>query len=376
MYFKKYKLRNYSFLFMLVAIALAVIGIFVIRSATAGTADADIYKKQIFGLVVGVSCAAVLSLIDYHLYVKLFPLVYIVCCGLLVMVLLFGQVHGGARRWLKIPVIGQVQPSEFSKILLILFWAALFSLLKDKINKIWGLALIVILSAVPLALIVKEPDLSTTIVCALIFVAMIYVAKISYKWVLGVLAVLLPSLGGFFWYLLTNEEELAEKYYMCRRILAFLKPKQYADLYYQQENSMMAIGSGGLTGKGLNNTTFESVKNGNFLSEAQTDFIFAVIGEELGFIGSAVVIVLMLVLVILCLNMARKAADESGRLICCGFASLLAFQTFINICVATGMMPNTGIPLPFVSYGISSLLSIFIGVGVVLNVGLQRETKN
>ena len=376
MHLKKYRIQQYSFLFLFAAIALSVFGILVIRSATAGTAEADIYTRQIMGLVIGVVCAGIVSLIDYHLYIRLFPLVYLVCCGLLLAVLLIGETHGGATRWLVLPVLGQIQPSEFSKIFLILFWAALLSLLEEHINKVWALALILALSAVPLFLIVKEPDLSTTITCALIFVTMVYAAKISYKWIAGVLGVIIPYVGVFFWYLLSHEEELAEKYYMCRRILAFLKPSKYADLYYQQENSMMAIGSGGLTGKGLNNTTFESVKNGNFLSEAQTDFIFAVVGEELGFIGSCAVIALMAILVLICLNLARKAPDSAGRLICCGFAALLGFQTFINICVATGMMPNTGIPLPFVSYGLSSLLSIFIGVGVVLNVGLQRSLKN
>lgn len=372
-YFKNYKFRNYNVLFLLTAILLASIGVLVIRSATAGTDDANIYIRQILGIAVGVVAALIISMIDYHIYIRLFPVVYVFCCIFLVLVLLFGEVRGGAKRWLVIPVIGQLQPSEFSKILLILFWAALFSLLEKHISKLWALGVILVLSALPLILIFLEPDLSTTIACMMVFVAMLYVAKISYKWVVGVLAVSIPSLGIFFWYLLKNEEELAEKYYMCRRILAFLDPKNYADLYYQQENSMMAIGSGGLLGKGLNNTTFESVKNGNFLSEAQTDFIFAVVGEELGFIGSVAIILLMLVLIIISMNLARKAADMSGRLICSGFAALLAFQTFINICVATGMMPNTGIPLPFVSYGLSSLLSIFIGVGVVLNVGLQRE---
>lgn len=138
---------------------------------------------------------------------------------------------------------------------------------------------------------------------------------------------------------------------------------------------MMAIGSGGLFGKGLNNTTFESVKNGHFLSEAQTDFIFAVVGEELGFAGAIVILGLTMTMIVVCLNIARQAKDLSGRLICCGYAALLAFQTFINVCVATGMMPNTGIPFPFVSYGLSSLLAMFIGLGIVLNVGLQRGGK-
>ena len=136
---------------------------------------------------------------------------------------------------------------------------------------------------------------------------------------------------------------------------------------------MMASGFGQLRGKGLFNNTLSSVKNGNFLSEEQTDFIFAVIGEELGFVGGVAVIALYALLVYECLWIAARAKDTAGRLIASGMAALLAFQSFANIAVATGIFPNTGLPLPFISSGLSSLLSMFIGMGVVLNVGLQRN---
>ena len=135
----------------------------------------------------------------------------------------------------------------------------------------------------------------------------------------------------------------------------------------------MAIGSGQLWGKGLNNTEIASVKNGNFLSEEQTDFIFAVAGEELGFVGTIIIILLLLFIVIECILIGRKAKDMSGRLICCGMAALVGFQSIFNIFVATGLMPNTGIPLPFVSYGLTSLVTLYMGMGFVLNVGLQPK---
>ena len=138
----------------------------------------------------------------------------------------------------------------------------------------------------------------------------------------------------------------------------------------------MAIGSGMFWGKGLNTTTLSSVKNGNFLSEEETDFIFAVVGEELGFIGSVVVIILMALIVYECLMMAARAKDLAGRLVCVGLATLFAFQSFANIAVATGILPNTGLPLPFISSGVSSLLSLYFGVGIVMNVGLQRRNNN
>lgn len=138
----------------------------------------------------------------------------------------------------------------------------------------------------------------------------------------------------------------------------------------------MAISSGQLLGKGLFNTTIASVKDGNFLSAGETDFIFAIIGEEMGFRGSIIVIILLALVVFECLFAASRAKDMSGRLICTGMAALIGFQAFSNIAVATQIFPNTGLPLPFISSGVSSLISIFIGMGLVLNVGLQRKIGN
>ena len=159
--------------------------------------------------------------------------------------------------------------------------------------------------------------------------------------------------------------------YQSRRILAWRYPKLYPDDALQTQNSMMAIGSGQLWGKGLYNNDVTSVKNGNFIAEAHTDFIFAVVGEEMGFIGTAIVVILLLLIALECLRVAKHAQDLSGKLICCGIGSLIAFQSFVNICVVTGLFPNTGVPLPFVSSGLTSLVTNFVGMGIVLNIGLQ-----
>ena len=140
--------------------------------------------------------------------------------------------------------------------------------------------------------------------------------------------------------------------------------------------SVQAIASGQLTGKGLFNTSAESIKNGNFLSEEDTDFIFAVIGEETGFVGSVIIVALLFLVVAECIWLAIRARDMEGRLICIGMGSLIAFQTFVNIGVATQLLPNTGLPLPFISAGLSSLLSLMMGMGLVFNVGLQRKRDN
>ena len=284
-----------------------------------------------------------------------------------------GDNTGGATRWIQVTSSFKFQPSEFCKILLIIFFAGFFMKYKDQLNTWKTILLSLILAGIPLVLIVKEPDLSTTIATTMIFIILLFVAGLSYKIVAGVLALGVPV--GIIGVVLIMKQALPLKPYQYKRIMSWLQPSNpaYADDSYQQQNSIIAIGSGQLWGKGLNNSSITSLKNGDFISEPQTDFIFAVIGEELGFIGCLVVIVLLLLIVFECILIAKNAKDLGGRLICCGMAALIGFQSFINICVTTGLMPNTGLPLPFVSYGLTSLMSLFIGLGLVLNVGLQAR---
>ena len=288
-----------------------------------------------------------------------------------------GNLSGfGAHRWLVLPVIGQIQPSEFSKIMLICFFAMFFYKHRENISKVRIVVSALVLFAVPAYLIFDQPNLSTTLVVVVIFLVMLYVAKISYKWIGGALALIIPF-GAWFIFAIQQEGQKLLEPYQVNRIMSWIDPAKYpVDNTQQQMNSIMAIGSGQLHGKGIANTTLASVKNGNFLSEEDCDFIFAVIGEELGFVGSVIIIALLLILVAECIYMAVRARDLSGRLICSGMAALIAFQSFVNIGVATGLLPNTGLPLPFISAGLSSLLSIFIGMGLVLNVGLQRNYEN
>ena len=182
----------------------------------------------------------------------------------------------------------------------------------------------------------------------------------------------LPSVIVFISLILQPDQKILDDY-AFRRIMAWLDPAKYADDAYQQQNSIMAIGSGQLVGQGLNNNSVYSVKNGGFIAETETDFIFAVAGEELGFVGCATIILLLALIVLECIWIGKRSRDFSGTLICCGVAGYIGFQSFINICVATGIMPNTGIPLPFVSYGMTSLVTLFMAVGFVLNVGLQPK---
>ena len=361
---KQYKLKNYNFRLVLYVIALTVVGILVI-----GSAKESVQNKQILGLFLGIIAMITVSMMDYSFLLRFSWIFYIFNILLLVLVKLMGEDAGGATRWVEIAGI-RFQPSELSKIIIILFFAYFFMKHQENLNTIRVLAASFILIGIPLILIKAQPDLSTTIVTALLFVSLLFIAGLNYKIVLGVLAISIPA-GLLFISLILQPDQKILDPYQYRRIMAWLEPEKYADAAYQQLNSKMAIGSGMLWGKGLNNSQITSVKNGNFISEPQTDFIFAIVGEELGFVGSVIGILLLLFIVLECIFMARKAKDLSGKLICCGMASLVGFQGFVNICVATGLMPNTGLPLPFVSYGLTSLVSLFMGIGFVLNVGLQ-----
>ena len=365
---KNYRFRDYNFRLIIMLLAISIIGIL-----SVGSAEKSLQSKQIYGLIIGVVLMLVLSFIDYTVLLKLWWLIYAVNIVLLVLVLTVGEVHGGAKRWLNIGIA--VQPSETAKIMLILFYAQFIMKFKDKMKEIWVILLSVALMIPPLLLIAKQPDLSTTIVVFLVLITVLFIGEIPYKYVLAVLGVAVPAAVLLFIYVLQPNQKLLDTYQQ-KRILAWLHPEQYElEEAYQQLNSVMAIGSGQLTGKGLNNNVVNSVKNGNFISKPQTDFIFTIIGEELGFVGSAIVIALLLGIVVECFVIAFKSKDISGRVVAGGMGALIGFQGMLNIAVATGLLPNTGLPLPFVSAGLTSMVSLYIGMGFVLNVGLQCEQK-
>ena len=367
--FKNYRVRDYDFKLILMLIAITVIGILAI-----GSAKESVQNKQILGFILGLFLMLVLSFFDYSIFLRFYWIIYIVNLILLLAVQFFGENVNNATRWLEIGGI-QFQPSELSKIMLILFYSQFIMKHRENINSLRNILLMILLLAPPLILVYEQPDMSTTIVIAVVFCVIWYVGGLNYKLILGVLCVAVPAIIIIFIQVLQPDQTLINPYQQ-ERILAWLEPDKYATTTaYQQTNAMMAIGSGQLWGKGLNNNVISSVKNGNFISEAQTDFIFTIVGEELGFVGSCVVVSLLFLITIECLIVAKKAKDLAGTCICAGMAALVGFQSFVNISVATGLFPNTGVPLPFVSYGLTSLVSMYIGMGIVLNVRLQCIRK-
>ncbi len=365
---KSYNIRNYNFRLILILLVVCGLGVVIVGSASGSN---DEMFKQGLGLIIGLVGMAIISLIDYNWILKFYWLIYVAIIGLLLAVEVLGKEYYGAKRWIFIGSIS-IQPSEFVKILLILFMAKFLTVHKERISKFGFLFIFAGLVGVPLMFIVGQPDLSTTLLTSMVIVTVVYISGLSYKKIAIILAVAVPLVAAMLIYIQQPDQKLL-KTYQLNRILSFLYPEEYDDLRYQQENSMLAIGSGKLHGKGLFNDSVDSVKNANYLSEqSESDFVFAVIGEEMGFIGSCLVLGLIFLVVAECFWAAIVAPDMTGRLICSGVACLIMYQTFINVGVTTAILPNTGIPLPFISSGLSSLVSLFGGMGFVLNVKLQR----
>ena len=366
-FFKSYSVKEYNYALFALVLILTMVGLAVI-----GSANPDARAKQIIGMILGIAALLFLSVTDYMWIQDLHWVLYIALISILIFVKLFGENYNGAKRWIAIGSF-TFQPSELAKIIMII-WAARFIMNHRKmINKPSVLLQYFGFAAIPLALIYMQPDMSTTISIGIVLLVILFMGGISYRYIVAAAAIAVPLLVIFLSIVVQPDQKLI-KSYQQDRILAWLEPEKYSTSDgWQQQNSIMAIGSGQLSGKGLNNETADSVKNGNYIVEPETDFIFAIIGEELGFIGCCAVIGLLAGIVFLIIRTGTLARDIGGQLLCYGIASQIAFQGFMNISVATGLAPNTGIPLPFVSAGLTSLVSLYAGIGLVLNVGLQKN---
>lgn len=369
---KQYKRRFYNFRLVLLLIAISSIGVVLVTSARA-----DLRNKQLVGLILGLVVMVVLSLMDYSWILNFQWIMYGVNIVMLLGVRLFGSNAGGATRWLQIGGF-RFQPTELSKIIIILFFAKFFMDHEEDLNTLKVLAEAAVLLAIPLVLIYAQPDMKNTIMVTLVFCILLYMAGLRYRIIGGAILIAIPLIIIFLSIVVQPDQKLIQDY-QRKRIMSFLYPEneEYSENIEQQNNSKTAIASGELVGKKLTgDDSTSSVNEGNFVAENQTDFIFAVAGEEYGFIGCTVVVCLLMAIALECIRMSLRAKDMAGRILCCGIGSIVALQSFLNICVATGLAPNTGTPLPFVSYGLTSLISLYIGMGIVLNVGLQSSAYN
>ncbi len=365
--FKQYDFKRYNIALVVIVIIIGVIGTFLIKQV-----KPELYTRHFIGLVGGIFIALFVSLVDYHFISSFYIVLYIINMVLLVLVKLIGVSYHNSQRWLNLYFV-EIQPSELSKIILIIFAAKVYSIFRHKINNAWVLILSTISIALPTFLILIQTNLSTSLVIAFIFAMMIFAAGISWKIILPVIIIGVPCVMGLFWYIQQPYQRLLEPYQQ-KRVLSIINPELYPDTMYQQNNSITAIGSGQLYGKILSDNGNGSRNYGNGrIPIAESDFIFSVAGEEFGFIGCSIIIGLYAMIVYICIMTAKKAPDYIGMLIAIGIASMFTFQLFVNIGVATMLLPNTGIPLPFLSQGLSSMLSGMLGIGIILNIRLQPK---
>lgn len=361
---KKKILKNIEWGILVCTILLIAIGLIALFSATQNS-DYDEFKKQILWLVISIPVIICIILLDYNWITKLSPILYGISLLLLIAVL-FTEPINGASSWFTIGSFS-FQPAEFAKIVVILFTTYVIVKIqkkgKDEINRFWKLGLILLTVAVPVVLIVKQPDYGTAIAFLAALIFMLFVAGIRKKYIfISILLVVIIVPIAYFWILPEHAKS---------RIDVYLNPDlDPRGAGYNIIQSKLAIGAGQILGMGLlkgNQTQL------GYLYPKTTDFIFAVIGEELGFIGGAAVIILYIILVSKAIKVAKTAKDDEGSYIAAGIAGIFFFHMLENIGMTMGLLPITGIPLPFVSYGGSSLLTNLILIAILLNISGRRQ---
>ena len=366
-------LKKYNYFLLIVCVALNILGLVFIQSSVGDRIYS--FMSQLGISIASLAICIMISLLNMKRVMERYALSLVVCIILLILVQITGTAYGrNSIRWIRIPFINmEIQPSEFAKFFVIVFMSKYIADMDNKINQFGNLMKVMVLFAIPFLLIFIQPNLSSSLILLVIFVGMLYSSKLDTKWF--VIFALGAGLIILILYLSVRFEFLDKvpflRDYQKNRIESFFIPTERNEAQFQQENSVIAIGSGKLLGKGINNDLSNSVKNGNWLAEAQNDFIFSVVGEEVGFVGAFIIILLYVYVVICCIVTAVKQREQYKNLMCMGVATWIAVQSFVNLGVATAIIPNTGVPLPFFSQGGSSLLAIYMGIGLVLNVGRE-----
>lgn len=362
--------------FLTILIAILAFGLVAMSSASSGiSSDPYFYlKKQAVFLALGIIAAVLIIRFDYTQLERYSRYLYGAALLMLVVVLVFGTEVRGTTGWIAIGGLPPMQPAEFTKILLIITFADFLSRRRGELNTFAQLLPCFVYMGVPFVLILAQPDLGTALVYIVITVVMMYLAGANVRLLSGLI-------GGFFGFialLLFLHFQfgmwLPMDNYQFQRLTVFINPYQDGQggrgAGWNTIQSLIAIGSGGWRGTGLYQGTQVQL---NFLPERHTDFIFAVIGEELGFIGAALLIILYGCLLLRALNIAAKARELSGTLIVTGITAMWLFHIFENIGMCVGLMPITGIPLPFMSYGGSSMLTNMVAVGLILGVNIRGK---
>ncbi|MCR4891312.1 MAG: putative lipid II flippase FtsW [Lachnospiraceae bacterium] len=341
-------------------------------SVNANIKDSTYYlNSQLRATLIGFAFMMVISYVDYHFFKKTAIMAYVGACGLIILVLSpLGITRNGARRWLNLGL--SLQPAEVAKLAAIIFFATLVCSKKYDITKdLWGIVKCLALAALPTGLIfVITRNLSSAIIVFGIAYIMLYVASPK-SWYFVVAILIMLAIAAFFVYMVSSGTLTEEQSFRFVRIKAWLKPEAYSSgSGYQTLQSLYSIGSGGIFGKGLG----QSTQKLGFVPEAQNDMIFSIICEELGLFGAVAVIFMFVVLIWRLMVVANNAPDEYGAMLVVGVMAHIAIQVVLNIAVVTNTIPNTGITLPFISYGGTSVLFLLIEIGIALNV--SRHVNN
>jgi len=354
--------------------ALLVLGTLLVYAATrawyaSNGLDPQYYlKRHIFNILIGLALTFGTTAIDYRLLRAYTPILWgIGVLGLLIVLMPgLGNTVNGAKAWISLPGGFQIQPAELAKISIII---GISMILSERLNEnhepshkdVWQALLV---AGIPIALILLQPDMGTVMIISASVVTIIAVSGAPSRWVAGLLIV--AVIGGF-----TAVKVGVVSEYQIKRLQSFVDPTADPQSSgYQLRQSRITVGSGGLLGKGL----FDGPQtNGRFVPEQQTDFIFTVAGEELGFLGSGFILLLYFVIFIRAFRIARRSQDPFGRMMCTGVIAWFAFQAFENIGMTMGLMPMTGVPLPFMSYGGSSMFANLIGIGLLQNVHARQR---
>jgi rod shape determining protein RodA len=366
-------LRNLDWWLVVAVTALIGMGALLVWSATkqrmlnAGLDPQAFLKRHVINAVIGLALGSAAALVDYRSLRAYAPIVYgASCLGLLAVLSPLGSTINGAHSWIVLPAGFQVQPSEFAKVALVVGMAMLLGEKRDGEDSPRDADVLVLLAlaAVPMGLILLQPDLGTMLVFTFVILGVLSVANAPARWIAGLLVA-----GVVVAFAAVQLDVLKD--YQLNRFAAFANPElDPRGAGYNTNQARIAIGSGGVLGKGL----FQGTQtNGRFIPEQQTDFVFTVAGEELGLVGAGAVILLLGVVLWRGLRIASLTNDPFGRLVAAGVVSWFAFQSFVNIGMTLGIMPVTGLPLPFVSYGGSAMFANLIAVGLLQNVHMRSR---
>ncbi len=365
-------LKRVDWMLPLFVVALAAVGWVTMYSA-ARSSDITYFNRQIMYFFIGLAVTLVLVCIDYRFLVSLAPAMYLGGVLLLLAVLAVGTEAKGSERWLVLGPL-RLQPSETMKIIMVYSLAWYLSRLGPRIRKLHWFLLTFLLAGLPMALILKQPNLGTAATMAPLLIVMLFVAGCR-VWHLAVVILLGLSIVPVMWWQMHNFDPATPaeprgfyelKHYQKMRVYAFLHPEyDPKGSGWHTMQSKITVGSGGMSGKGYMRGTQTRL---NYLPEHHTDFIFSLYAEEQGFVGSVAVIALFLAFLLRGLLFARDCPDMTGTLLAAGIVTVLAFHIFVNIAITIGLMPVTGIPLPFLSFGGSFYITTMAGVGILLNV--------